>query len=205
MKDKNLEELWEEFEKYRVKSNTDFSYICTICNKNVKEMTKKDYRDLITRFLDEDPYNHDTLEESLKNYINIFKRDIESQRAWSEDYYQELLKKYSKVKEENSPQNIYGDLYHGFLDLEQEECQRWRDKKIDITRDELDNVINAVRRQMLEDRESIRESEKCLENDDKASITGPIYDDDDLPTYYITFDGNTFETTDINVVNKYRK
>lgn len=202
MKDKNLEELWEEFEEYRVKSNTDFSYICGMYDRKVEEMTKKDYRDLITRFLEQDPYNHDTLEKSLKIYINNFKRDIESQRAWKEDYYQELLKKYKKIKDESS---WYVDLDEGFRSLETEEYQRWRNKEIDVSRDEIENVMKSVRRQMIQDRDCMKNGEDYCIDDNKVSITGPIYDDDDLPTYYITVDGNTFETTDINVVNKYRK
>lgn len=202
MKDKKLEELWEEFEEYRVKSNTDFSYICGMYNRNVEEMTKKDYRDLITKFLEEDSYNHDTLEESLRSYINIFKRDIESQKAWSEDYYQELLKKYKKIKDESS---WHVDLDEGFRSLENEEYQRWRDKEINISKDEIENVMKFVRRQMIKDRDYMKYGEDYCIDDNQASITGPIYDDDDLPTYYITVDGNTFETTDINVVNKYRK
>lgn len=202
MKDKNLEELWEEFEEYRVKSNTDFSYICGMYNRNVEEMTKKDYRDLITKFLEEDSYNHDSLEESLKIYINNFKREIESQKAWNEDYYQELLKKYKKIKDESS---WYVDLDESFRSLETEEYQRWKDKEINISRDEIENVMKFVRRQMIKDRDYMKYGEDYCIDDNEASITGPIYDDDDLPTYYITVDGNTFETTDINVVNKYRK
>lgn len=202
MKNKNLEELWEEFEEYRVKSNTDFSYICGMYNRNVEEMTKKDYRDLITKFLKEDSYNHDSLEESLKIYINNFKREIESQKAWSEDYYQELLKKYKKIKDESS---WYVDLDEGFRSLETEEYQRWRNKEIDVSRDEIENIMKSVRRQMIKDRDYMKYGEDYCIDDNEASITGPIYDDDDLPTYYITVDGNTFETTDINVVNKYRK
>lgn len=200
MKDKNLEELWEEFEEYRVKSNTDFSYICGMYNRNVEEMTKKDYRDLITSFLEQDSYNHDTLEESLKIYINNFKREIESQKAWSEDYYQELLKKYEKIKDESS---WYVDLDEGFRSLETEEYQRWRDKEINISKDEIENVMKFVRRQMIKDRDQMKNGEDYCIDDNEVSITGPIYDDD-LPTYYITVDGSTFETTDINVVNKYR-
>lgn len=44
-----------------------------------------------------------------------------------------------------------------------------------------------------------------IEQDSGITITGPIYDDDERPTYYINDNGNVLETQDPKVVDQYRQ
>lgn len=50
-----------------------------------------------------------------------------------------------------------------------------------------------------------KEPETSKDSESGITITGPIYDDDERPTYYINDNGNVIETQDPNLVEQYRK
>lgn len=66
-------------------------------------------------------------------------------------------------------------------------------------------TVDLEQQQMSIDDLMQGDNKKEKKIDSGITITGPIYDDDERPTYYINDNGNVIETQDTSLVEQYRK
>ncbi|MCW6702146.1 hypothetical protein NH288_08605 [Anaerococcus sp. NML200537] len=66
------------------------------------------------------------------------------------------------------------------------------------------SIVDLDNKQMSID-DLMQGNKKEQKPESGITITGPIYDDDERPTYYINDNGNVIETQDSNLVEQYRK
>ena len=199
------EKLWQEFEKWRVKADNDLFGIVNSYHKKVEDMTPSEYRRIMEHFFKEEiargyTQSGETLDECLENYIQMFKDQIkrkeDEKSAWNDDYYKEIY---------NHLEQIYkkGDW---LFELDAKKYIRqfiW--DKVGLDRSAAQNAGKAALKDILVKNGEYKEKEVKKEPESGITITGPIYDDDERPTYYINDNGNVIETQDSKVVEQYRK
>lgn len=198
------EKLWKEFEKWRVKSNNDLSGIVHSYHKDIEDMNASEYRKIMEHFFKEEiargyTQNGETIHECLENYIQMFKDDIKDKEdrknAWNEDYYKDIY---------NHLEQIYkkGDW---LFELDAKKYIRqfiW--DKVGLDRYAAENAGKAALKDILAKNGGDKKEEKKKEPENGITITGPVYDDDERPTYYINDNGNVIETQDTKIVDQYR-
>lgn len=198
------EKLWQEFEKWRVKADNDLFGIVNSYHKKVEDMTPSEYRRIMEHFFKEEiargyTQSGETLDECLENYIQMFKDQIkrkeDEKNAWNEEYYKEIY---------NHLEQIYkkGDW---LFELDAKKYIRqfiW--DKVGLDRSAAQNAGKAALKDILVKNGEYKEEEVKKEPESGITITGPIYDDDERPTYYINDNGNVIETQDTKIVDQYR-
>lgn len=198
------EKLWQEFEKWRVKANNDLSGIVRSYHKDIEDMNASEYKSIMEHFFKEEiargyTQNGETIDECLENYIQMFKDQIKDKEdrknAWNDDYYKEIYNHLEKMHEK-------GD-WTFELDAKKYLRQFLRDK-VGLDRYAAQNAGKAALKDILAKNDGDKKEEKKKEPESGITITGPIYDDDERPTYYINDNGNVIETQDTKIVDQYR-
>lgn len=198
------EKLWQEFEKWRVKADNNLSGIVNSYHKKVEDMTPSEYRRIMEHFFKEEiargyTQSGETLDECLENYIQMFKDDIKDKEdrknAWNDDYYKEIYNHLDEMYKKGSRLFKY--------DAKKYIRQFIWDKE-GLDRSAAENAGKAALKDILVKNGEYKEKEEKKEPDSGITITGPIYDDDERPTYYINDNGNVIETQDTKIVDQYR-
>lgn len=198
------EKLWQEFEKWRVKANNDLSGIVRSYHKDIEDMNASEYKSIMEHFFKEEiargyTQNGETIDECLENYIQMFKDQIKDKEdrknAWNDDYYKEIYNHLEKMHEK-------GD-WTFELDAKKYLRQFLRDK-VGLDRYAAQNAGKAALKDILAKNDGDKKEEKKKEPESGITITGPVYDDDERPTYYINDNGNVIETQDTKIVDQYR-
>ena len=198
------EKLWQEFEKWRVKANNDLSGIVRSYHKDIEDMNASEYKSIMEHFFKEEiargyTQNGETIDECLENYIQMFKDQIKDKEdrknAWNDDYYKEIYNHLEKMHEK-------GD-WTFELDAKKYLRQFLRDK-VGLDRYAAQNAGKAALKDILAKNDGDKKEEKKKEPESGIIITGPVYDDDERPTYYINDNGNVIETQDTKIVDQYR-
>lgn len=198
------EKLWQEFEKWRVKAGNDLYGIVNSYHKKVEDMTPSEYRRIMEHFFKEEiargyTQSGETLDECLENYIQMFKDDIKNKEdrknAWNDDYYKEIYNHLDEMYKKGSLLFKYDA---------KDYLRKFSRDKVGLDRYAADNAGKAALKDILVKNGEYKEKEEKKEPESGITITGPIYDDDERPTYYINDNGNVIETQDTKIVDQYR-
>ena len=198
------EKLWQEFEKWRVKASEDLSYIVNSYHKKVEDMTPSEYRRIMEHFFKEEiargyTQNGKTIDECLEKYIQMFKDDIKDKEdrknAWNEEYYKEIYNHLDEMHKKGSWLFKYDA---------KDYLRKFSRDKVGLDRYAADNAGKAALKDILVKNGEYKEKEEKKEPESGITITGPIYDVDERPTYYINDNGNVIETQDTKIVDQYR-
>lgn len=169
-------------------------------NKDAYGMTAEQRRKLMTSFYSDEHSKEMSIDEFLEKYIQLFKdrvKDKEDRKnAWNDDYYKEIYNHLDEMYKKGSRLFKY--------DAKKYIRQFIWDKE-GLDRSAAENAGKAALKDILVKNGEYKEKEEKKEPDSGITITGPIYDDDERPTYYINDNGNVIETQDPKVVEQYRQ
>ena len=198
------EKLWQEFEKWRVKANNDLSGIVRSYHKDIEDMNASEYKSIMEHFFKEEiargyTQNGETIDECLENYIQMFKDQIKDKEdrknAWNEEYYKEIYNHLNEMHKKGSWLFKYDA---------KDYLRKFSRDKVGLDRYAAQNAGKAALKDILAKNDGDKKEEKKKEPESGITITGPIYDDDERPTYYINDNGNVIETQDTKIVDQYR-
>lgn len=198
------EKLWQEFEKWRVKAGNDLGGLVLNYNKKVEDMTPSDYRRMMNSFFKEEiarghTQSGETVDECLESYIQLFKDQIKDKEdrknAWNEEYYKEIYNHLDEMHKKGSWLFEYDA---------KDYLRKFSRDKVGLDRYAAQNAGKAALKDILAKNGGDKKEEKKEEPESGITITGPIYDDDERPTYYINDNGHVIETQDPKVVDQYR-
>lgn len=194
------EKLWQEFEELRVKAGNNLKAIVRRYDKKVEDMTPSEYRKIMTDYFERlikqgQVKSGKNIEEKLESFIEMFKRQIEDneekKKVWNDDYYKELYSRFDRIVNKYAHNRGVMDTFIKIAIKEFTQDKFGQDEVAAM------NAAEAALNDIL--------SKKEVEPESGITITGPIYDDDERPTYYINDNGNVLETQDPKVVEQYRQ
>lgn len=195
------EKLWQEFEKWREKAGESLGYIALMYNQDAHNMTAEQRRKLMTSFYSNEHSKEMSIDEFLEKYIQLFKDEVKKKEdrknAWNDSYYKEMYNHLVEMKKEGKWRWSFK------LDAEKY-VENFRRGKSGLDFDAAKNVGKAVLKEVLGEGGKDKQEEKNKGPESGITITGPIYDDDERPTYYINDNGNVIETQDTKIVDQYR-
>lgn len=195
------EKLWQEFEKWREKAGESLGYIALMYNQDAHNMTAEQRRKLMTSFYSNEHSKEMSIDEFLEKYIQLFKDEVKKKEdrknAWNDSYYKEMYNHLVEMKKEGKWRWSFK------LDAEKY-VENFRRGKSGLDFDAAKNVGKAVLKEVLGEGGKDKQEEKNKGPKSGITITGPIYDDDERPTYYINDNGNVIETQDTKIVDQYR-
>lgn len=196
LKNDKIENLWKEFEEWREKAGNDLYFLFWHTDLSPEEITPEMYRERMERFIAVqrgcDGYP-ESIDGCIELFIRNFKKEVRNQNAWDEDYYN-ILSPLLKEAQEKC------DYRYEFNTALRKLNSKVEDLEKDVERHAARNVYNKI----VDELQS-KYDYQTPKDTSPISITGPIYDNDDAPTYYIAINDTVIETTDPEVVKKYRK